>query len=276
MMEHARLYYLINLCLLLFSPFSQAADYAEAYRNAIDADQPEMIEQLLQLGMDINTKMPARAHEPPVLHAINKSHYALARFLIAHGADVDLTDDDGYTALAILLQFPLKEAQPQQFAEAAKTLDLILTHTADINHLQGNKAGYGTPALTLAVDYGIGMPSGTDQVWLVDKILHHKPDINLMDYEGKSPMVHAILNNDAVIVQRLLQSGANPNEQDAAGTTLLMFSASRGQLPIVKLLVQAGANIAPKDNDRGESLLSLAAQSGNIELVKYLRTIMSH
>jgi ankyrin repeat protein len=265
------------ILLIFFCNLSLSSEYSEAYLNAIDSNQVEMIEQLLQIGMDINTSMPGMNHEPPIVHAITKKNYKLVQFLIGKGANVNLTDDGGYNALSILLSFPLRFSNDGKYEEALKTLDLILPKINDINFLQGTSKtrqypDTGTPALSLAIDNN-KVFNPEDRIVLVKKILKYKPDVSVEDYQGKSPLVHAILNNDPHVVGLLLLNGANPNKQDATGTTLLMFSASRGQLPIVKLLIENGAKITTKKNDRGESLFSVSASSGNINLIKYLRSV---
>jgi ankyrin repeat protein len=67
----------------------------------------------------------------------------------------------------------------------------------------------------------------------------------------------------------LLEGKAEVDLQDYNGRTPLWYAAERGHEAIVKLLLDAGADIEPKDED-GQTPLSRAAEGGHISVVKLL------
>ena len=94
-------------------------------------------------------------------------------------------------------------------------------------------------------------------------------DINFRDAEGKTPLLIAVLEGNLVIVQVLLQHGADPNLCDHNGNTPLILAAYFGHFDIAKALVEAKADVQARDEE-GSRALCYAAQQDNLDIVKYL------
>src|ERR1700687_2087889 len=70
----------------------------------------------------------------------------------------------------------------------------------------------------------------------------HPPAVQSAD-SGKTPLMVAVANGDAVSVRRLLESGAHVNDADADGYTALHRASHCGDIHIVKALIAAGADV---------------------------------
>lgn len=80
-----------------------------------------------------------------------------------------------------------------------------------------------------------------------------KYDIPL-DLSLQKTLKDAVIKRDYASVKRLLENGANPNEQDSEGLTALHFAAKDNRVVIANLLLHNGASIMIKDNEGHTSL----------------------
>ena len=87
--------------------------WAAAFR-----DDVEMIELLLEHGATID---PVAEDETPFLSAVKTSHFAAAECLLRHGANVNVQNSKGLTALHFMLK---KDSPPKQVA-------MVMRHGAD-------------------------------------------------------------------------------------------------------------------------------------------------
>ncbi len=90
----------------------------------------------------------------------------------------------------------------------------------------------------------------------VTLLINAGAEINTANQFGVTPLMYAALY-DAALVNVLLNAGANPNAADDNGRTALMLAAFDGKLEVVNLLVNAGADINARDA-KGQSALDYA------------------
>jgi ankyrin repeat protein len=72
---------------------------------------------------------------------------------------------------------------------------------------------------------------------------------------GSPELLLAIRNGDHARVQKLLDSGADPNTADADGTTALMHAVVESDVQMMKLLVGKGASVNTKNALNSTALL---------------------
>ncbi|XP_072409775.1 B-cell lymphoma 3 protein [Chiloscyllium punctatum] len=91
---------------------------------------------------------------------------------------------------------------------------------------------------------------------IVEFLLEQGADIDAVDIKsGKTPLVHAVENNCIDMVRLLLQHGANVNLQTYSGNTALHCSSGRGFLEVVKVLLKNGADSSIKNCHNDTSLM---------------------
>jgi len=94
-------------------------------------------------------------------------------------------------------------------------------------------------------------------------------DVNAIDGIGHTALMRAVAVNSLPNVQTLLQAKADPNIKDNEGNTPLLSTIRDSYVDLARALLDAGADPSAADKD-GNSAALLAAESGNLELIKLL------
>ena len=219
---------------------------------------PEDIELLIQLGADPNqrTSDGGSLLMTAVLSDARRSLTTLAR----HGVDINARDEDGNSALL--------HAVHQSRDECIKYL---LKIGADVN--AQNK--HGDTALLLAVHWHSSVP---------DLILQYKPNVNIADIDGNTPLMKAVEGAPLNRVEAILDRGADVKARNKEGKTAVHFAAAHigwmwkepdqavereTQLKIIPLLESKGADLKTVTND-GRSALHFAAEKGYPGMLRLL------
>lgn len=87
--------------------------------------------------------------------------------------------------------------------------------------------------------------------------------------EYNSELMSAAKNGDIVGAQKIIDRGADVNQQNNKGKTALMFAASEGHKDIVQLLINHGAKVDVAD-DYGTTALIVASTAGKDQVVDLL------
>lgn len=94
-------------------------------------------------------------------------------------------------------------------------------------------------------------------------------DVNVKRRDGKTLLILAAKENDAVLVRRLLAAGADVNATTANGGTALMFAAIGGDLETQGALIDAGADVNAVGGFDWTALM-VAAVKGHVGAVRQL------
>ena len=188
---------------------------------AEQGDTPTVI-KLLSIGADINGR-DARGRTP-VMAATHGNRVTTVKALIQAGADINLRDN--------MLDNPFL------YSGAEGLLDILkLTIAAGADPKLTNR--YGGTALIPAAQRG--------HVEVVREILTHtKVDINHINKLGWTALLEAIVLTDGgikhqVIVQLLVDHGADVSIPDKEGVTPLQHAQKKNYADIVDILTKAGA-----------------------------------
>lgn len=169
--------------------------------------------------------------------------------LLDSGADVNLKDNDGWTALMCAARYANKNI-----------VNLLLNRKAIVNtHNNGGK----TPLILATL-------SGKKDI--VNLLIKNGADINAQDVAGSKALTYAVMKGYKEIASLLLKNGADVNTKYGYfNETVLMIATKHGYKDIVNLLVENKANLNIK-NRNGKTALMIAKENGNKEIVSILQT----
>uniref|UniRef100_A0A914C6S9 SOCS box domain-containing protein n=2 Tax=Acrobeloides nanus TaxID=290746 RepID=A0A914C6S9_9BILA len=210
---------------------------------------------------DLQKDFPVRESvDEPLRLAIRRGHYDCAKLLLENGADPNARYFDGPEItqispldtdfLELLLKFgadpnvycrdgltPLMKACRHR-EKGIKAIEVLLNHGADINAFAMAKQDLRTP-LHYAVLSGC--------VPLIAYLLENGADINMpKGYEKPSVLDIAVLKDDPLLVQFLLDAGADPNAMHGCFGSALHIaccSEKENQYEMTKMLLEYGADV---------------------------------
>lgn len=207
---------------------------------AVRRNQVDVVELLLQKGVDINYK---DANGCNALHiACTNGLTEIARLLLKYsavylqacgqseeGEDIWSIDDPDSLSLTSLMK-----ASINNHVEIVK---LLLNFGANPRIRTKN----GESSLTLACMQ--------ENKQIVEKLIIAKADVNEIDDHKKTPLLKCCRHNSKnEILELLLKHGARHDLADDEGNTPLHFAAMRGSVEIAKYLINLGANPYARNN----------------------------
>jgi len=91
------------------------------------------------------------------------------------------------------------------------------------------------------------------------------------DFTPQTPLIGALLHNDAAEAKRLLEQGADPNQGAFGGLPPFLLAVVRQDLEVVRAMASRGANINVRDRSGATALMWAAFnESGDAALVQEL------
>ena len=212
---------------------------------------------MLDTGVDVN--YADVDNTSALVYAIMNKQYSCAKLLLERGANPNLVDAYGRTALYAIVDIKNEDwsALPNRKAEdplpSLEIVNMVLARAASVNAV-----------LTRNLPGRSGMDSGDTGLGA-----------------GTTPLMRAARSGDAAVMRLLLAAGADPKLTTKDGTTALMMAAGVGYrdkntrgteseaLEAVKVGIEAGLDIR-QTNTRGETALHGAASRGADTIVQFL------
>jgi ankyrin repeat protein len=242
-------------------------------------------------SLDMNRKARYNG-ETPLLAAIRKNHEDIASDLIRSGVDVDVSNQNGRTALSIAAENGLVNIVDQLFDRPGK-IDINvrdsrsgntpLSWAAQEGHLEVFKSllmnkfispdaanSSGRTPLSLAAENGH------------DAIVEILLDTSGIDLEskdddwGKTPLAWAAENGRSGVIKLLLDKSknrpvANINSRSKVGCVPLIWAAQYGHLDAVQALLDADdVKVDVRDDEYDRTPLAWAASGGYMGIVELL------
>ncbi len=237
---------------------------------AIQSGSCEMIELLLANQCDVN----AMYQRKTLLHrAVTLGNQKVVRLLVQHHADVGLKDRYGYTAIHLAMIHHQNDLQKRRALLSAliKEQDKSILN---IPNLRGTPPlhcaieNYDVEVVKILIENGADL-SATDKNQItplfkalysprdldgrrdrreeiVKLLLEAAPDsVNQPDNQGVTPLCVAVYNFDLLMLQELLNNGADVNSQDEKGNTPLHVAIRTGGFCkiMIEELLKKGADV---------------------------------
>jgi uncharacterized protein len=220
------------------------------------------VDVLSAAGADLNTVDPER-HTALIVALLN-GHFDVAGRLIDRGADLDMQDAVGQTALWAAVD---AHTMPDSNRPPPTEMDDRLTAWDIVTKLVEAGANVDIP-LRQRVPYRTKIDRGADGILGA----------------GTTPLLRAAKTGDAKVVKLLLEHGANPLASVGRGVTGILLAANvgtsesdrtgrrktdAGAIETIRLLVKAGADINAADG-QGRTAAHGAALWGLTEVIRFL------
>lgn len=241
----------------------------------------------LLLGRGADVSCADRSGWTALSHACDgQDKQEVVQLLLGAGADINIRDKEGCT--------PLSRAA--QCRSSIKTIELLIATGAAVI----TQDNYGNTPLALAARLGdvdtvrclveraptsLRMTNNAgktplalaaeyaqiDVLWLLFELENKDggADLEQLDANGDSLLAVAAAHAQTEVINALLSMGANLNSVNVKGRSPLALAAQQGYAYAVEMLIEAGSNVEAEDND-GYTPIALAAMEGCVDAVQTL------
>jgi uncharacterized protein len=258
---------------------------SEAFFNAIRGDDEATVVAMIKEGFDVDYH--AFGHPPPLIFAIKMQRSRMVQTLLLNGANPNLSDRDGNTALhfavkliepeivLLLLQYGARQltenkegSTPLSIAKSQKN-KTILSLMKDVRALFERTNKQDLFALAAEGNLHAIVDAEPTAAALIKR-----------DAQNRTLLHHAIFGNNVKLVVYLLNKGLSIDAADLHGITPLIIAASHSKFnKILEQLLQRYPTLEHRTNNHATAL-TIALRNGNPEgamlLMKYGANILTH
>jgi ankyrin repeat protein len=197
--------------------------------------QEDVVRLLVENGAELNAKDKTGASA--LMKAIRSGSFAIARLLIAGGAQSNMT---------IAAALGDKESVGRFIGEGS-----------DVNE----KAHGGLTPLEAAILFR--------RVEVAILLVEKGADVHQTHGSVGVPLLMAAAVGQVDLAKLFIENGANPNAAGGGGTTPLIVAATQGYTGMVRLLIAKGSDINARDS-RGITPLNMAICNRHVEVMRIL------
>ncbi|XP_035381487.1 ankyrin repeat, SAM and basic leucine zipper domain-containing protein 1 isoform X2 [Electrophorus electricus] len=197
-------------------------DNVSALKKAISAGDVDLVQQLLDGGVDAETRLGF--DWTPLMCAVHVAHHDLAELLLDHGANANFSRDH-YTVLMAACT-----ANSANEEKIAKCVALLLSRNADPN---AYNRSHRTSLMLAARD-------GYCKV--INLLVSHRAELNTQDESGHTALMVAVQYGQERAVLKLLQLGADRSIKTKAGKTAADLAKELKQPQISRILDSSGGS----------------------------------
>ena len=111
----------------------------------------------------------------------------------------------------------------------------------------------------------------SDDLELADLLIKAGAKVSMANVTGATPLLIASVNGNALMLDKLLVAGADPNASlTKSGDTALMMASRTGKLAAVRVLLDRGAKVNTQETWGGTSALMWAVSEKHADITKLL------
>jgi len=211
---------------LLFEFNPVFAQQFNALADAVIEKDTAKIKQLLQSGVDINTQHPTSGTSVLMIASSYYYYDDMVEYLIGKGANVNLKDSEGETALLWAASNSLPSAK------------ILVENGAKVNIAAND-------GMTPFLQATLGVSSGKVTIEMCNLLRKNGANINASltkkSAAGWTALHYAAVNGDIELVKYLIRYGANVNKSTGEGSTPLFLAKLGNHEEVVQILKKAGA-----------------------------------
>lgn len=225
------------------------------FLGLIDAWEIDEVKAYVKKGMPVNLYFNGTT---PIIKAVEGGFKEAIEFLIAEGADLEVKDKDGDTALHTAINWLRVEV-----------VELLIKAGADLTSLAGN----GRTALTSAVKNQIAdIDFSTKKKKIIEILLEAGVDVNGKNADGTFTLWHLAEYGNLHFIEKAVEKDADVNICNENGMPLIHHLAvkARGYEEIIDTLIKAGADPLAV-NSHGWNLYMIAVWFKNEKLQELLK-----
>ncbi|KAG9273216.1 ankyrin repeat, SAM and basic leucine zipper domain-containing protein 1 isoform X1 [Astyanax mexicanus] len=191
-------------------------DNVSVLKRAISAGDVNLVQQLLESGMDVETRLGFGW--TPLMCAVHVSNYTLTQLLLDHGASANFSRDD-YTVLMAACT-----ANSTTEEKIAKCVALLLNRNADPNI-------YTRSRMTCLM-----LAARDNYSHLINLLVSHGAELDFQDDSGHTALMLAVQYGHEGAVLKLLQLGADKSIKTKAGKTAADLAKTWKHTQLYKIL----------------------------------------
>ena len=227
------------------------ADGSTPLHWAVESDNADITRLLLRAGADV--KRANRYGITPLHLAAVNGNAGMIRDLLDAGADPNAALPEGETVLMTAAR-----------TGSAKSVELLLDRGADVDardRWYGESALMWAAAQNHADTVGVLIARGArvDSRSTLQKFANRRAGQNILSLGDWTPLMYAARENALESGRVLVKAGASLNLVDPDGATALVIAIINAHYEFASMLVDAGANPDVVDNEAGMGALYAAA-----------------
>ena len=219
--------------------------------SATEKRHTGIVKYLLCCSADVDAQRSDNLHTSLMIACLNND-MEIAKSLMKFGADINLKNDMGCTAVDIAITKNNAE-MIMELIIPYKELDALFELIEDRN--------------TKLLFYATRRSQRNVIRYCIENL---RVDVNSKGKNGETPLIIACKNRNDDVVEYLIEHGAETNEKMEGNSTALMFACVGCFQNIVKMLIEFDADVNIVD-DRHNSPLLFAVNGGHLEIARMLR-----
>ena len=211
----------------------------------------EVIREAINAGVYLNEKTEVWMYTP--LHiASAEGHREIVELLITKGADVNIKNYYGFTALdeasrynhlkcvKLLQKYGVKHGSIRNAVEFG-TIDAVKEFLKAGENINEGLAKGGPTPLHYAAQH--------DRKEIAKLLITKGADLSMSTRDGQTPLHITALYNHLKVAELLIEYGADVNAKANNGRTPLHFASAKNNNEIARLLISKSANVNAERND---------------------------